>query len=302
MVKKLLSFFLFISVSAFGQDDLLKMLETESVVKGEKVIATFKSDKIINIETNETVGQSNLDIRIGHLFGNIGEESGGGIHNFYGLDQSADIRIGLHYGLTDRLTVGVARVKRNENLEGLLKFRLLEQTTDGKMPIAITLFGNATYSIKSSEVVLENVHRWTYCSQAVIARKFSSKFSLAVVPSFIHRNFVSADDENNTFSLSGGMRLKITRSTSFVADYSHTFGRKDLTKEIYDVIGIGGELETGGHVFTLMLTNASGIISNDFLVNTEDSWSKGGMKISFIISRILRFSKDTPSPQKNNAK
>lgn len=300
MVKGLLILFLFTSVSAVAQDDLLKMLEAESVVKGEKVIATFKSDKVINIETNETVGKNNLDIRIGHLFGNIGQESGGGIHNFYGLDQSADIRIGLHYGLTDKLTAGIARVKRNENLEGLLKYRLLEQTTDGKVPIAISLFGNATYSIKSSEVVEENVHRWTYCTQVIFARKFSSKFSFAIVPTFIHRNFVSADDDNNTFSLSGGMRLKITKSTSFVIDYSHTFGRKNLIEEVYDVIGVGAEIETGGHVFTLMLSNASGIIANDFLVNTEDSWAKGGMKISFIISRMLRFGKEKAPVHKPN--
>ena len=297
MVKFLLFVFL-VPLSLFGQDDLLKMLEAESTHKGEKVIATFKSDKIINIETNETVRQSNLDIRIGHLFGNMGAESGGGIHNFYGLDQSADIRIGLHYGLTNKFTIGVARMKRNENLEGLIKYRLLEQTTDGKIPIAITFFGNATYSIKSADIVLENVHRWTYCSQLIFARKFSTKFSFAVVPSFMHRNFVSADDENNTFSMSGGMRLKITRSTSLVTDYSHTFGRQDLTEKIYDVIGIGAELETGGHVFTLMLTNASGIIANDYLIYTEDSWGKGGMKISFIISRMLRFNKVPPPEHK----
>lgn len=290
-MHKLLILLFFTTASSFAQDDLLKMLEEGATPKGEKVIATFKSDKIINIETNETVGKSNLDIRIGHLFGNIGSESGGGIHNFYGLDQSADIRIGLHYGLTDRLTIGVARVKRDENLEGLAKYRILEQTTDGKIPFSITFFANTTYSIKSGEVVEKNIHRWTYCSQLVLARKFSSKFSLAVVPTFIHRNFVGADDENNTFSLSGGFRLKITRSTSLVADYSHTFGRDNLNEKIYDVIGIGAEIETGGHVFTLMLTNASGIIANDYLLYTEDSWGKGGMKISFIISRILRFNK-----------
>src|SRR3954471_17764767 len=138
------------------------MLQSEAPLKGEKVLATFKGDKIINIETNETVRASNLDIRIGHLFGNIGKESGGGIHNFYGLDQSADIRIGLHYGITDRLMVGLARVKRNENFEGLVKYRLLQQTTDGSVPFAVTVFGNTTYSIKESEQIISNVYRFTY--------------------------------------------------------------------------------------------------------------------------------------------
>jgi hypothetical protein len=269
----------------------MKILQSETPVESENVFATFKGDKIVNIEANETVKKNNLDIRINHLFGNIGKESGGGIHNFYGLDQSADIRIGLHYGITDRLMVGLAREKRNENFEGLAKYRLLQQTTDNKIPFAITVFGNMTYSIKEDPEIDKNINRITYCTQMVIARKFSTKFSFAAVPAFIHRNFVPADDENNTFSLSGGLRLKVTRSTSFVADYSHTFGRQDLIEKRYDVVGIGCEIETGGHVFSMMLSNASGCIANDYLLNTQDSWSKGGFKFGFIISRMLRFNK-----------
>ena len=290
-MNKLLLIFLLIAVEAVAQDDLLKMLQSETPSHDEKVIATFKGDKIVNIETNETVRKNNLDIRISHLFGNVGAESGGGIHNFYGLDQSADIRIALHYGITDRLMVGVGRAKRNENFEGLAKYRLLQQTTDMRIPIAVTLFGNTTYSIREYDQDVSNVNRFTYCSQLVIARKFSSKFSFAVVPSYIHRNYVPADDENNTFSLSGGMRLKFTRSTSIIADYSHTFGRENLTQDVYDAIGIGFEIETGGHVFSLYASNASGCLANDYLVNTVDTWGKGGMKLGFIISRMLRFSK-----------
>jgi len=152
------------------------MLQSEAPAKSEKVFATFKGDKIVNIEGNETVKKNNLDIRISHLFGNIGQESGGGIHNFYGLDQSADIRIGLHYGITDRLMAGLAREKRNENFEGLLKYRLVEQTTDNNVPLAITLFGNMTYSIKEDPEIDKNVNRITYCTQMIVARKISSKF------------------------------------------------------------------------------------------------------------------------------
>jgi len=185
--------------------------------------------------------------------------------------------------------------KRNENFEGLAKYRLLEQTSDMKMPIAITFFGNTTYSIKESPQLDKNVYRLTYCSQLVFARKFSSNFSFEIVPTYIHRNFVPADDQNNTFSLSGGMRLKFTRSTSIITDYSHTFGRKELNQTVYDVLGIGFEIETGGHVFSLLLSNASGCLPNDYMVNTQDSWGKGGMKMGFIISRMLPFGKtETP--------
>ena len=278
----------------YGQDDLLIMLQLELPRPKEKVLATFKGDKVINVQTNETVKKDNLDFRVGHLFGNVGKESGGGIHNLYGLHQSADIRIGFHYGLSDRLMVGVSSLKRNENFEGLVKFRLLEQTTDNSMPFAITLLGNATYSIKESEMFTKNVYRLTYLAEAIIARKFSSDFSCVIAPAFLHRNFVNSDDENNTFSLSAGFRYRFTRSASIIADYSHTFGRDILLLDHFDAIGAGIEIETGGHVFSIMFTNASGILENDFLVNTYDSWGKGGFKFCFNISRMFKFGKEDP--------
>lgn len=282
------SFFFVALSAALAQEDLLKMLEKEAPAKREPVLAMFKTNKLINIHTNETVRKNNLDVRISHLFGNMGEESGGGIHNLYGIDQSADIRIGFHYGITDHLMIGVSRAKRNEDLEGLVKYRFLDQTTDNKIPVSVSGFANIAYSIKESPDFRNNTYRFTYCSQLIFARKFSSRFSMVVIPTIVHRNFVGADDENNTFSLSGGFRLKFTPSASVIADYSHTFGRPDLVLPHYDVFGVGIEVETGGHVFTIMFTNASGILENDYLVNTMDAWSMGGFKLSFNISRMFK--------------
>jgi hypothetical protein len=273
-----------------AQDDLMKLLESETT-ENEKVIATFKGSKIINVETNETVRKKNLDFRISHLFGNIGSESGGSIHNLYGLDQSVDIRLGLHYGITDKLTVGVSRVKRNENLEGQIKYRLIEQTSNGKIPVSVTAFSNLTYTIATSEILVKDAYRLTYLTQLILARKFSPGFSFVLIPAFLHRNLVEDDDQNNTFSLSGGFRLRFTPSSSLIADYAYTFGRENVKEDYYDVFGLGLEIETGGHVFTIMLTNASGLLENEYLVNTQDNWADGGMKISFIISRMFSFTK-----------
>lgn len=287
----LLSFLIVFVSSTIAQDDLLKMLQTEKQ-ESYPVIATFKGNKLINIHTTETVKKNNLDVRISHLFGNIGNESGGGIHNLYGFDQSTDIRIGFHYGITDHLMIGVSRCKRNEDLEGLVKFRLLDQTTDGKIPLSIAAFANMTYAIKEIPEYTSNNYRLVYCSQVIFARKFSSRLSAVIIPTFVHRNFVAADDDNNTFSISGGLRCKFTPSASIILDYSHTLGRDNLVLPHADVLGAGIEIETGGHVFTVMFTNASGIIENDYLVNTMDTWSKGGFKFSFNISRMFRLTKE----------
>jgi hypothetical protein len=171
------------TLTASAQDSLMALLQSGAAVTNEKTFATFKSTKIISAQSNETIKKRNLDFRVGHLFGNMGEDAGGGgIHTLYGLDQSNDIRISFDYGITDRFMVSVGRNKRQENLSGATKFRLLEQTNDDKIPLAITLFGSAAFSPKADPegIYTPSDRRWSYCAQAIIARKFSSKFLLSL--------------------------------------------------------------------------------------------------------------------------
>jgi len=295
MKKTLLVVFTLFSVSLFAQDDLLKELQSQSPPKKEAVMATFKGFKIINIETNETTPKGNLDFRVGHLFGNIGGASGGGLHNFYGLDASADIRIAFHYGITSKLTIGLAHIKRNETFEGIAKLKLLEQKNNGGSPLSISLFGETTFTIKDEktyplERLNEAPHRLGYCTQLILARKFGSRFSLVLVPTWVHHNIVDPSDSNDVFSIGAGFRLKVTRSSAIVADYFYNIAPQNLDGH-YSPIGIGWEIETGGHVFTIMFTNSCGLAEADFIPNTQDTWERGGIKLSFNISRMFKLAK-----------
>ncbi|MBL7926404.1 MAG: hypothetical protein JNK61_05785 [Bacteroidia bacterium] len=301
-MKKIIPFILVASLTSNiqAQDDLLKTLESNQTIVNEPVIATFKTLKIINAQTNETVHKRVLDFRVAHRFGNIGAESGGGYHNLYGFDNSSDIRIAFEYGVTDRLQVGASRSKYDENLEGLIKYRLLQQTTNDKIPVSITLFGSMSYTPKKDDlgefdktdengnVETINARRIKYASQVIVARKFSNAVSVLVSPTYIHRNYVSdPNDENGIFALGIGARIKVSRSMSIIADYFHTFNdyrKNDANPKFYDPLGIGVEFETGGHVFSLMFTNSPALIETTFL-DTHDSWSKGGVKFGFNISR-----------------
>src|ERR1017187_8793407 len=83
--------------------------------------ATFKTTRLINSQSLETVKAHTLDFRISHHFGNelLGD------HYLYGLDLASDIRYAFEYGITNKLTVGFSRSRLDENLEGLIKYRLL---------------------------------------------------------------------------------------------------------------------------------------------------------------------------------
>ncbi len=301
MKKFLLAvFIIYLVVPGQAQDDLMNMLKDTVPPKNQPVIATFKTLKLISTQTNETVHKRVLDFRIAHRFGNMSVKTGGGFHEFYGLDNATDIRIAFEYGITDRLQVGLSRSKYNENFEGLIKYRLLEQTTNNKRPVAITVFANTSYTPKKDltyefQTIDENgnvdkipARRLKYATEIIFARQFSSRFSALISPLYVHRNYVSdPQDENDLFAVGAGFRFKVTRSICVIADYYYTFSdyrRNEADPNFYDPLGLGLEFETGGHVFSIMFTNSPAIIETEFL-DTYDSWADGGVKFSFNISR-----------------
>ena len=113
--------------NSFAQDDLMAFLESESdtAQASQKVFAVFKSIKIINTQSIETIKAKTMIFTIGHRFGNIGSKSGGGIHTLYGLDNASNIRFSLDYGLTDKLMVGIGRSKIKEHIDGSIKYKAL---------------------------------------------------------------------------------------------------------------------------------------------------------------------------------
>ena len=296
---------------AFAQDDLFSLLDSvQPAKKREPVYATFKTTKVISAQSTETVKKNTLDFRVTHRFGNIGAESNGGGHTFFGMDQSEDIRTSFDYGITDNITIGLGRSKFREIIDGMVKYRFLTQTSDNKVPVSIAYYGDAAISPQrknefySGTVNIDDkiIHRLSYVNQLVIARKFSSGFSFEILPTYQHRNFVlafinasnGAVEDNGLFALGAAARLKITKRIAFVADYFWIFSeyrQGNLQPEFHNPLALGIEIETGGHVFHLNFTNASGIIENNFLPYTTDDWRKGGFKFGFNISRVFSFGK-----------
>lgn len=285
------------SFNANGQDDLMSMLEAENPIEEAKVTATFKSMKLINAHTIEMTKDNHLDFRITHRFGNIGGASGGGVHTLYGFDQSEDIRISLDYGITENLQIGIGRSKRAEAIDGSIKYKILAQTDANSVPISLVWFSDfaLTPQVDFDGRYQSLAHRMSYVHQVILARKFSDRISIEVLPTLVHRNLVVLDedsllDENTFFSLGVAGRFKINQRLSVVADYFHNFSDYRInhpTKTFYNPLGVGFELETGGHVFHLFLTNSSGIIENNYLTTTQDDWLQGGMKFGFNISRVF---------------
>jgi hypothetical protein len=273
------------SVSAESQD-LMSALNDDKP-KIDYTSATFKTTRIVIGQSIENPAKGNMLFLITHHFGAINS----GYENLYGLKQ-ATIRLGLEYGLTDRIGFGVGLNTYMNTWDGFLKWKILRQSTGAKrMPLTLSLFANtAIYTTKWEVPERQNyfTSRMSYCFELLIARKFGQRLSLQLMPAMVHKNLVeTAADKNNIFTLGAGGRFKVSKRVSINAEYYYLFKNQVVSTKVYNSLSVGVDIETGGHVFQIFLTNSEGEFEEAFLTNTQGQWSTGTFYLGFNISRIF---------------
>lgn len=281
-MRYLIIFALFCSPIVKAQDDLFSLLEVEDTP--QDVTATFKGTRIINGQSVELPAKGNLQFLIEHRFGTINS----GAYELWGLDQ-AQMRMSFDYGLTNNTAIGLARNSFQKTFEASIKSRLVRQKINGGSPISITSY-NAVFanSIRWANPERANLFssRLSYAHQIMIARKFNSSLSLQLTPSLIHRNLVDKKDINNDYVALGiGGRYKLTKRVSLNAEYFYQFKR--LNELFENSFSIGFDIETGGHVFQLHVTNSQGMFERAFIGETTGKWSAGDLYFGFNISRVF---------------
>jgi hypothetical protein len=292
MKSPFILFFIFINLQCFSQDtDLLKGLDSSTASK-QYVESSFKSPRVIMSHSIQMLKPGVLDFRILHRFGPVN----GGINEFFGLDQ-ARMRIGLDYGISRNLTVGFGRSTFLKELDGFLKYRLLQQSTGVKAsPLTIAVAGGSTIRTGNQvDSIMKSImsRRMGYYAQLLMGRKFSESFSLQLSPVMVHQNLVTlTSDANDVYALGTGARIKLTKHVSLNADYYYIFnplgGRKNP-------LSIGFDLETGGHVFQLHFSNSQGMNERAFINETTESWGDGGVRFGFNLSRVFQVKKKDAS-------
>ncbi len=297
MRKVALLSFLFLSAATVAHaqvDSLMDMLNGDkpAASKKEYVSATFKATRIVNSSTVENLGAGVLDFRISHRFGRLDE----GAENFFGLD-NATTRLGLDYGVTRWLMLGLAHNTFNKEDDGFVKVKLLRQQKKG-MPISLSYAGSiSVQTTKAPQLPGGDSAKWHFSNrlyftnQLLIARKFSDKFSLQLMPSIVHYNLVdSSKFSNNTLAIGVGGRIKLNKRIAVTAEYYYRLTNTDLMlygQKTYNALSVGIDIETGGHVFQMMLTNSQGLTDRTSIGQTTESWSKGALHFGFNISRVF---------------
>jgi hypothetical protein len=275
--------------SLLAQDDMMDLFDDEPTTI-DYTDATYKTTLIVIGQSVENPPNGNLLFNVQHRFGAINT----GWYEFFGLDQ-ANTRIGFQYGINNWLGIGIGRSSYLKSYDGWVKAKILRQSTGlKKMPVTLDYFGSmAISSLKWQYPERENYFssRISYVNQLLLARKFSRVVSLQIMPTFVHYNLVETTaDDNDVWAIGAGGRFKVSNRISINIEYYYILSKK--TAEQYEnPLSIGIDIETGGHVFQLYVSNAEGLIEEHFIARTTGKWLDGDIHIGFNISRAFTLKK-----------
>lgn len=287
MKPLLYSFLLLCSLAVQAQEsDLFDVFEEST--QSEVVYASFKGTQLINAATNETPGEGVLQFVMAHRFGSFNDDY---LYNFFGLD-NAQVRMQLDYGVTNRLNIGIGRSSFLKVADGFVKYQLLQQQKGTKtVPVSITLHSSTNYRNARYTDGIDHAmsDRFSYMHQAVIARKWNRKLSTLVSPSVVHFNLVpTAQDPNTTAHITLGARYKISNRMALTGESTLLSNREFSSGERYTTpFALGVDIETGGHVFQLHISNTRAMNGPYWMARNPYSASNGGLFLGFNISRVF---------------
>lgn len=286
MKKSILTALVIILSLQASAQDLLDVLELETPKTKNIVTSTFKGTRIINGHSIENRKDKELEFIISHRFGAINL----GFDELFGLDQS-NIRFALEYGLNDNLTAGFGRSSFEKTYDVFLKYSLLKQKRGEKsFPFAVSLFGSvAAKTLKDYDPADKRTFKESlfYVGQVLIARKVSPSFSFQITPTYVHRNSVKlAADPHDIFAVGLGTRIKLSKRVSLNSEYYLAFN-ESKSINARNSLAFGVDIETGGHVFQLILSNAITMIEKSFISETTGNFFGGDIHLGFNISRTF---------------
>lgn len=301
---------LFCSLPVLAQDSLLSSRDKKAGTE-KRPVKIFNSERAIVSNTTETVGRGKMQFVVVHYFDDLAG-SNGGLKNFFGLDNSMDVKIGFNIGLTDRLNLSIARAKSGhprpqlrmeKNYEIALKYQLMRQLeNDPSHPFAMSFFfSNIISAMDTAKTAFYDFKdfgdRMSQVYQLIIAKKIG-KVSLQMSPTLIRQGYLINNDLQRTmFALGGTVRFPVTKTFNMIVDYMHPF-RSQESEDAFkstsnfnpnikfrDPLGIGFEIVTSGHVFHMNFTNATQVQEARSIPYNVKSWGKGEFRWGFSIAR-----------------
>lgn len=261
--------------------------QQESEKKEDKPVRDpFESSVLVESQTVLSPSAKALEMVIHHRFGPVDN----GFSDLAGIYAPSNIRLGLQYGITDKIMIGFGTEKNNKMQEFVGKYLLLEQTRSGKVPVSLSVYANAVIDARDETVFgvdYQFMDRMSYFAQIIVARKFSKAFSLQLAPSYSHFNAVDRAWQHDKIGVMIGGRYKFTRKMGVMFEYHHPININtvhDYQNEIQPGAALGLEIGTSTHAFQVFATNYEEIVPQANYVMNTNKLDAEGIRIGFNIT------------------
>ena len=265
--------------------------------ESEAVYPIFETLTLIDNQTTFNPYKGALNLEIQHRFAQIKE-----ISDIYGIFGSANTRIGLSFGITDKIMVGLGTTRSYMQQDLNWKYSILTQKTSG-MPISLSYFGNAVLDARDSkyfgpEDEYKYIYRFSYLNQLIVASKIGEKIGIQVAPTFVYYNAVPEGYRNDNYSVDVGAKFQVFGFHSIILEYDQPLAQpQDMLddagnveiegKTIYPNLAFGVEIGTSTHSFRVFVSNYNNIVKNRSVAFNDRSIKEGDFQFGFNIS--IRF-------------
>ncbi|MGY6521099.1 MAG: DUF5777 family beta-barrel protein [Mongoliitalea sp.] len=281
-MKKVALLWLLLGLTFQSYAQLERKLATES----QEVDLIFHAPRNINLLTTEPVDKGTLHFAIMHTFGTLD----GGIRNLFGIDNGASIQFSFEYGFNDKFSLGAARqgLDKIYNLYG--RYHFFKQTYDDKVPFSLSAMGGAGVNTSDYSFLIEGdpslANRTSYAFQLMAARRFSDKISLQVSPMmayFVDMNpiFFLEGDQNLYLALGFSGKYKVSSKASLTLQWI-----PNLNNDLRNNVGLGIDLEAGGHVFQMYFVT-SPALNEQYLLAGGNGVPGEQFRLGFNVNRVF---------------
>ncbi|MFS4466965.1 DUF5777 family beta-barrel protein [Maribacter sp. 2210JD10-5] len=292
-----LNIFLFVMFNSYSQD-LLNILEKEAPAMPLYTQATFKTNRVVLGQSVETRKKGTLEFILGTRYWNIPNNDAS---QSFAADRFA-AHLGAQYAFTDRFTLGAGIGSFDGVFNSFAKYRLVRQRMDKNVPISITLLQGISYFTRDFAIFQlpdNSSERLSYVTQAIIARKFSSDFSLQITPTYIRTGSDQpTEGENNLFLLGLAGRYKLGNHVSIGAEYGYLLGRDENTRG-FDLFSLGLNWEVGDIIMQFSMSNSKSFddIASYTLNPNNFHFRPGGLHIGVNATYVLHLKKRKQLPK-----
>jgi hypothetical protein len=244
------------------------------------VKSPFQTNVLIDNQTVVSPFKGTLNLLISHRFGSMEN----GISDIFGIYGSANTRLGLEYGITDRFMVGAGTTANYQLQDVEWKYAILQQTRSNTMPLSLSYFGNIVIEASEKENFgpeesYKFIHRLSYFTQLIVSRKFSNVFSFQVAPEMAYYNGIKQSMNSFNLGVSFGGRAKIWGNKSIIVEYDQPLTQHDAFDQKPN-LGVGFEVGTATHAFQIFVSNYKDIVYQRNLVYNQNNKFQVGFNIT----------------------